>query len=160
MIRKSFDAFNINLDVLQPCTAKNNLLEVETTALRVTEKNIGHLAMYFGAEIWGSEGGYYILVPATRDPENFKDGHVGVTFRVGDWIVLLRGEIHKMDDKTFRHTFTTDEVIEFRCTVCGKISGDSEDGAYGEKHAAYTIAFLDGRPSHNVLEDCNMDEKV
>lgn len=160
MIRKSFDAFNISLDVLQPCAAKNNLLEVETTALRVTEKNIGHLAMYFGAEIWGSEGGYYIRIPATRDPENYKDGFVRVTFCVGDWIVLLRGEIHQMSDEIFRHTFTTDEVVEFRCTVCGKISGDNVDGAYGEKHAAFKVVRLDGRGAHNILEDCNMDEKV
>lgn len=159
MIRPSFDAHNANLDVFQSFRAVNNLLECETTAVRVTEKNVGHLCLHFGAELYPNNSTQlpYFTVRATRKNPV---GYAELSFSIGDVILFVRGEIHKFDEKTFNYTFTTDELIEYRCTKCGKISGDNQVGTYKEKHVAYTVAYLDGSSMQNVLEHCNMDEVV
>lgn len=153
MSNKNYDATNVDFKSLQLCTAKNNILDFETGAIQANEKNFGHLAVLFEASI--------IDFPVRMDVK-FRRGDSSriCKIQLDDWLVMLWGEIHVFPDFLFRHTFTTDELIEFRCSVCGKISGDNQDGSYNEMHAAYTIAYLDGRPDHNVLAPCNMDLKV
>jgi len=154
---KLYDA-NTDFSMFDLFTAKNNILDREVAAFRVTEKNIGTLAIHLGAELWyGKEDSPYVSIRCAR--ANDVAGHVTVGFHVSDVLVFLNDEIHRFTKTIFEQTFTTDEVVEFRCTVCGKISGDNVDGAYGEKHAVATMV-VDERPVRSILEDCNMDEKV
>jgi hypothetical protein len=154
--KKQYDAFNMGLDVLQPCTATNNILGFSTTALQVTEQNFATLTIHFDSDIYLNTGTnqHYFTICAKRG-----DFYRDLTLSVGDWIVLVRGEILTFPDSLFRHAFTTDELIEYRCSVCGKISGDNQVGDYKEKHVAYLIT-VGGQPMHSGLEDCNMKLKV
>jgi len=153
---KLYDA-NIDFSMFALIAAKNTILELETAALRVTEKNIGTLAIHLGTDLLYANGVPYISIACSR--VDGMGGHVAQTFWVSDVIVFLNDEIHRFSKKIFEHTFVTDEVVEYRCTICGKISGDSVDGAYGEKHVAYEIATIPGIPQR-VLQDCNMNEKI
>jgi hypothetical protein len=160
MREMGYDATNTDFGSLQLLTARNNMFDLETGAIQVTEKTIGHLAITFTTEIRQKSDlnrTYYIFVPLKRGDEVERKA-----IERGDWLVMLRGEIHIFPDFLFRHTFTTDELIEFRCTKCGKISGDNQDGPYGEKHNVVQPVFIAGQGlmMRSELEDCNMDERV
>lgn len=157
MSMKIFDA-SADLLPLQPCTAKNNMLGFETAAVQITEKNMATAAIMFNSNVWQDGDGYVIAFRAKRSYEDSRD-HDVLKVRETDWIIVLDDELRVIPDRLFSRAFTTDRVIEFRCSVCGKISGDTESGSYGEKHPLYQIATIPGVPQ-NVLADCNMDLKV
>jgi hypothetical protein len=156
MDKRIFDD-TTDFSMLQPCTAKNNIMGFETMALRVADKNLVHLSLIFESEVKKGTQGYYVDFNAKR--EDAHGGYVSLTVQSNQWIVILDGELRVLPDHLFQHAFTTDELIEFRCSVCGKISGDNHDGPYGEKHVAYQM-IVGGAHLHNVLADCNMDLRV
>lgn len=145
---KIFDASNIDLSTFQLFSARNGQLDLDTAALRVTLQNIGVLALAFNSDVHrhGDDKTPYFGFKAKRDTEY---GCRYIEFLVGDVLVFVRDEIHRFDKEIFENTFTTQELIEYRCSVCGKISGDNEQGTYNEMH-----------PGPGVLVNCDMKLKV
>jgi len=78
-----------------------------TRALQVTRENIGALALEFDSEIGvGDNNRFWIYIQVEREIHDGRKNSQSLCFGTSDWIVLLRGEIHRFPNDVFWSTFS------------------------------------------------------
>lgn len=111
VMMQGLNAESVNLVHLGPELVSYEPKSIHTEALQVTLENIGKLSLEFEAEVEYAPNGFpFLHVKVSRDDEGIDDPRY-VYFRLTDWIVPLRGEIHVFRDNMFRSTFTFDNPV-------------------------------------------------
>lgn len=108
VVMQGMNSESVNLVHLGPELVSYEPKGIHTEALQVTLENIGKLSLEFEVEVEYAPNGFpFLHVKVSRDDEGIDDPRY-VYFRLTDWIVPLRGEIHVFRDHMFRSTFTFD----------------------------------------------------
>lgn len=104
---KIFNAETLNLSHFNPqqYSYHSTNVHLQFEAIHITLENVGKLALEFEAELFRTGDGGYFLVRVERATAEAPEGSVSIAFRVGDWILPLRGELHVYSDDMFRATF-------------------------------------------------------
>lgn len=137
---KIFNAENIDLRHLNPLEVVGGTMLLRTQAIPIGMDNIGALTLVFETELCSSDNCLCFDIFVERRDIVGNVVTVSRTFSLGDWIVPLRGELHRFPDEVFKNTFKIEErptgILyepgqEPKPTPIPRMSWD-EDGAYGE----------------------------
>jgi hypothetical protein len=104
---KNFNANNIDLSHHYPEAFQYVPLNLRVWAFMVTDDNIGSLAVDFESEVKCEINQPSQINVRVERKIGDADASELRFFEVGDWLVLLRGEIHKFKDQHFRTTFAS-----------------------------------------------------
>jgi hypothetical protein len=134
-MRRIFNADNLDLSNFPKLRVAYLPHGYETKAVQVTRDTIGGLAMECGTDVFTSHSNnawITILVERTRDDD--QKYHQEKTFKLTDWIVLIRGEVHKFENDIFWSTFASmdQEAPAHSIMPEEKASGTLESNIFGQ----------------------------
>lgn len=81
--------------------------DIRAEALQVTRENIGAIALELDLEVFYPQPEHaYVVVPVGRADGKGAVQCVMKSFKLTDWMVGLRGELHQFEDDVFWSTFS------------------------------------------------------
>jgi hypothetical protein len=110
---RALNSASVNLSHLNPERVSYEPKNIHTEAIQVTAENIGKLSLEFEEELFfDSVGNPYFMFTAEREGQESSELYVHLT----NWIIPLRGELHRFTDEIFTSTFTFDYPRKMNAT--------------------------------------------